>query len=202
MLLDKKKLEILLQRCRGYKNPKIELEQYVTPPFIAAELLFTAYLKGDIKNKVILDLGCGTGILAIGCKLLEARKVIAIDVDPEAIEIARENAESFNLHIEFKVQDISEVKCRADTIVQNPPFGVRKKGADIMFLEKALQLAHVIYTMHKSKTRKFILGFIEERNVEVTDLLTVSFPLPKIYDFHRKERKIIEVDIYRIVKGD
>lgn len=200
--MDKKKLEILLQRCKNYKNPKIELEQYVTPPFIAAELLFTAYLKGDIKNKVILDLGCGTGILAIGCKLLEARKVIATDVDPEAIEIARENTKKFNLEIEFKVKDVANVKCNVDTIVQNPPFGVRKKGTDIMFLEKALQLAHVIYTMHKSKTRRFILSFIEKKNAMVTDLFTVNFPLPRMYDFHRKERKRIEVDIYRIVKGE
>ena len=203
MPLNKKKLEILLQKCRGYKNPKVKLEQYVTPSFIAAELLFTAYLKGDIEGKKVLDLGCGTGIFAIGCKLLGAKKVVGIDIDPEAIEIARENANGFKLKIEWEIKDVRELgnkyKYSANTVVQNPPFGVRKRGADIMFLEKALQIGDVIYTMHKSKARKFILKFIEERNAEVTDLMEISFPLPKIYEFHKKERRMINVDIYRIL---
>jgi ribosomal protein L11 methyltransferase len=40
----------------------------------------------------VLDLGCGTGLLAIGSAKLWRRRVIASDIDPVAVEITRENA--------------------------------------------------------------------------------------------------------------
>lgn len=40
----------------------------------------------------VLDLGCGTGLLAIGAAKLWRRRVIASDIDPTAVEITRENA--------------------------------------------------------------------------------------------------------------
>ncbi|MFI5307616.1 MAG: 50S ribosomal protein L11 methyltransferase [Polyangiales bacterium] len=40
----------------------------------------------------VLDVGCGSGILAIACLLLGAERARAIDVDPEAVTVARENA--------------------------------------------------------------------------------------------------------------
>lgn len=40
----------------------------------------------------VLDLGCGTGLLAIGAAKLWRRKVLASDIDPVAVQVARENA--------------------------------------------------------------------------------------------------------------
>jgi ribosomal protein L11 methyltransferase len=40
----------------------------------------------------VLDLGCGTGLLAIGAAKLWRRRVLASDIDPVAVEITRENA--------------------------------------------------------------------------------------------------------------
>ena len=40
----------------------------------------------------VLDMGCGTGLLAIGAAKLWRRRVIASDIDPEAVAVARENA--------------------------------------------------------------------------------------------------------------
>jgi ribosomal protein L11 methyltransferase len=40
----------------------------------------------------VLDLGCGTGLLAIGAAKLWRRRVLASDIDPVAVEVARENA--------------------------------------------------------------------------------------------------------------
>ncbi|MCU0497160.1 MAG: 50S ribosomal protein L11 methyltransferase [Anaerolineae bacterium] len=41
----------------------------------------------------VLDLGCGSGILAIGAVLLGAGKVLAVDIDPLAVEVTTENAQ-------------------------------------------------------------------------------------------------------------
>jgi ribosomal protein L11 methyltransferase len=40
----------------------------------------------------VLDLGCGTGILAICALKLGARTALCVDVDPDAVEVTRENA--------------------------------------------------------------------------------------------------------------
>lgn len=40
----------------------------------------------------VLDLGCGTGLLAIGAAKLWRRRVTASDIDPVAVQITRENA--------------------------------------------------------------------------------------------------------------
>ena len=51
--------------------------------------LLQQYLRPE---HAVLDVGCGSGILAIACLLLGARSARAIDVDPEAPRVARENA--------------------------------------------------------------------------------------------------------------
>jgi ribosomal protein L11 methyltransferase len=43
-------------------------------------------------NKVV-DIGCGSGILSVGACLLGASKVLAVDIDPIAVEVAKENRE-------------------------------------------------------------------------------------------------------------
>jgi ribosomal protein L11 methyltransferase len=48
--------------------------------------------------KTVLDVGTGTGILAIGAALLGCKKITAIDNDPEAITAARDNIKSNDLH--------------------------------------------------------------------------------------------------------
>ncbi len=53
------------------------------------ELLEEALRPGDR----VMDVGTGSGILAIGAALLGARDVLAVDIDPSAVKVARENIE-------------------------------------------------------------------------------------------------------------
>ena len=46
----------------------------------------------DIKNKSVIDFGCGSGILALAAVKLGADKVYAVDIDPQALQAAKENA--------------------------------------------------------------------------------------------------------------
>lgn len=43
------------------------------------------------KGKVVLDVGSGSGILSIGAAMLGAKQVIGMDIDPEAVTVARDN---------------------------------------------------------------------------------------------------------------
>lgn len=47
----------------------------------------------DLKDKVVIDFGCGSGILAIAALLLGARHAHAIDIDPQALTASQYNAE-------------------------------------------------------------------------------------------------------------
>jgi ribosomal protein L11 methyltransferase len=49
-------------------------------------------MKDHVKNQDVLDIGTGSGILALAAVALGAKKVYALDIDPEAIKHAKENA--------------------------------------------------------------------------------------------------------------
>lgn len=46
----------------------------------------------DLQNKVVVDFGCGSGILGIAALKLGAKEVIGIDIDPQALQASEENA--------------------------------------------------------------------------------------------------------------
>jgi ribosomal protein L11 methyltransferase len=58
----------------------------------STELIIRQMRNIDFVGKTVLDLGCGTGILAILAAMLGATDVTAVDNDPEAVDSARENA--------------------------------------------------------------------------------------------------------------
>lgn len=205
MFKKKRQLEIALQDISPHENPRVELEQYSTPSIIAADLLWNAMSIGDIEGLKLADLGCGTGIFAIGAALLGAEESVGVDTDHEAILIAESESKRKNLHnTRFVAADVMEFNEEADTVIQNPPFGAQKssrKSADVIFLDKALEIAPVVYSFHMKKTMDFLVKFLEERNATITHKFEYRFPIPKIYDFHTKESVEVEVVVLRIEKN-
>ena len=201
--MKKKHLAILLSKLQGFENPKPELEQYRTPGDVAAELLWTAAQFGDIEGRVVADLGTGTGVLAIGAKLLGAEKVYAVEVDESALEIARKNAKRAGVEVEFLRMDVSEFSKKVDTVVMNPPFGSQRKHADRPFLLKAFEVADVVYSIHlaKPEVRNFIKTFSEEHNFVPRLLSTVYFEIPAQFFFHRKQLERITTDLYQLERA-
>jgi ribosomal protein L11 methyltransferase len=63
----------------------------------------------DLTGKSVLDIGTGSGVLAICARVLAASRVVGIDVDPDALENARENAVLNGVadSIEFQEADLS-----------------------------------------------------------------------------------------------
>lgn len=87
-----KQLESHLQESSDFKNPKIDLEQYGTPPHIAALMLNTIDSSyGEIESRLVADLGCGTGRLSIGSLLCGAKLVYGFDVDESALICSLDN---------------------------------------------------------------------------------------------------------------
>jgi putative methylase len=204
MFKKKKQLEMALQGIPPHKSPKVELEQYSTPAFIAADVLWNALSYGDVTDLKVVDLGCGTGIFTIGAALLGASESVGVDIDEDAISIAKKQSLTRALDsTRFVVADISEFQETADTVIQNPPFGAQKanrKVADRIFLKKALEIAPVVYSFHMKETQDFIVDLAKTSNAQVSHIFTYSFPIPKIYDFHVKEKLDVDVLVFRFEK--
>jgi len=198
----KKALEVILSRIAGFPSAKVRIEQYMTPSSIAAEILWFGALKDHIEGKVILDLGCGTGILGIGAALLGAQKVIFVDSDSSALDIARKNyarvkSEIYTpgdtLFLHADINDVGPFKENIDLVLQNPPFGVKDKHADKIFLEKAFSLADRMYTFHKSESKQFISAISSDHNFKINHYFEFDYPLKQTMVFHSKRIHYITV---------
>ena len=193
--MKKRNLEILLECVRGFSDPDITLEQYVTPSTVAAGLLHFAFMRQDLQGRVY-DLGCGTGVLAIGAKILGASEVTGFDIDEAAITVAKENALMMDVDVEFICCDVKEVEGRSDTVVMNPPFGAQVRESDRKFLKKASEVGSVTYSIHNGGSEEFIKRFISP-NV-ITDSCSIEFPIKRTFNFHQRDTKVINAEMYRI----
>jgi predicted RNA methylase len=182
------------------------LEQYPTSPHLAARIVFNAFLQGDIEGRSVCDLGCGTGMLAIASQVLGASYTTGFDISTKALAIARQNVDEMEVDVEFVHCDVSllpTVSGRSvfDTVIMNPPFGTRVKGIDMVFLEKALELASTaVYSLHKTSTRDFIVKKATALGVKVTVMAELKFDIPAMYKFHKKKSMDVQVDLIRFEK--
>jgi putative methylase len=198
----KKQLAIELSRLNVFEKPKSRLEQYPTDSNVAADLLWNAYQLGDIQGKTILDLGSGTGILGIGALLLGAKKVTFVEIDNKAVEILEKNLFEYELEedmYEIIVTDIKNLNIKADTILQNPPFGVQIKHADIPFLEKAVTCADVIYSLHLAKSEDYLTKKISKLGGLIKLKLFYDFPIKHTQKYHTKKIHYTSVIGFRII---
>jgi len=202
--ISKSRLGIILSGLMGFESPKVRAEQYTTEPEIAAEVLWNGLYLGDIRLKVSVDLGCGTGILGIGALILGAKRVYFVENDDEALKIAKINYEkaksecSYIGEAVFLHMDIKDFDEKCDVVLENPPFGTKVRHADRVFLEKAVKLAPVVYSFHKSESEGFVKAFSRDSGYEVSHKWDFNFPLKQTMRFHKKRIQRIGVSCFRL----
>ena len=197
--VSKRQLEIQLGKLKILQTPQLRLEQYPVSAKVAAELLHMAgFEHHDLQGKTI-DLGTGTGRLAIGAATMGSKQVTGVDIDERSITLARENAIAAGVRVEWVVSDIKEVVGAYDTVIMNPPYGTRSSHADVQFLERAFELAPVSYSIHKSSTREFLRRVIERKNRRTDAVRSMSLDIPHLFPFHQKKWEKVDVDLYRIM---
>jgi putative methylase len=219
-MVRKRSLEIALSKVEPHPSPKAYLEQYTISESVAAEILYiAAYANNDIVGKKIVDLGCGTGRLAIGAALLGANEVVGVDIDKKAVKLARKNAAKLGVKekTQWLAADIEALRGAFDTALQNPPFGVQRRKADRRFLQKSLEIANKIYSLHKGennealikalkKTHKvipvspstFLNRFIEKHSGKICVVYAMVMTIPYMFEFHKKRRHEFLVHLYII----
>ena len=64
----------------------------------------------ELERGSLLDVGCGSGVIAIAAALLGHRPVVGIDTDPAAVEATRENAAANGVAVEAALADATEAE--------------------------------------------------------------------------------------------
>ena len=199
-MISKSSLAIKISKLRGFKEHKLKLEQYDSPSELVANIVWNAFMLGDIEDKVVLDAGSGTGFFGIAALLLGAKKAYFVDVDKEALEYCRQNLDELGLKGEIINEDISKFNEKVDVVLQNPPFGTKEKHADKVFLEKAFEVSLIIYSLHKTSTKRFVNSISKDYNFLVTHFWEFNFELRATQKFHKKQLHRIEVSCFRLEK--
>ncbi|SDM71994.1 putative methylase [Halogranum gelatinilyticum] len=201
----KRALEAQLSVVAGFENPQAALEQYPTPPEIAAHVIHVADLQGDIDGRTVVDLGTGTGMLAFGAALRGPARVVGVEVDRDALATAQTNRVRVGTTtpIHWIQADATRAPLRIEepvTVVMNPPFGAQDghEGADRAFLVTAAEVADVSYSVHNAGSQEFVEAFAADNGGEVTHAFRATFTLDRQFDFHDAESKEIDTEVYRI----
>lgn len=192
-----------LSEVPGFDEPVDRLEQVVTPPESAAELLYEAFQRGDVAGHSVVDLGTGTGRLAIGAALLGAQPVLGVDVSPSALDIARAAARSLGAVVEFREGEVEGAGLPEGTVVMNPPFGAQRRHADRPFWDAALRPGRrAVYAFALSESRTFIEGRAVERNARIESVRPVPWRLPATFAHHRRRAVELPVDLWVLRVGE
>lgn len=119
-----------------------------------------------ISDKVVIDYGCGSGILAIAAAKLGAERVIAIDNDPQALLATRNNAER------------NGVAGKLDTFL---PGSAPSLNADIMIANilagPLVELAPILTALLKNGGRIALSGILPEQADDVLAAYVEAFEM-------------------------
>lgn len=161
------------------------LSFYQVNPVQTEKLYGTALEFADLSGgEMVWDLYCGIGTIS-SFLAKKAGKVYGVEIIPQAIEDARENARRNGIeNVEFFVGKAEEVlpeqyernHVRADVIVVDPP----RKGCDPVCLETILKMApeRVVYVSCDSATLARDVKFLEENGYRATRVRPVDmFPM-------------------------
>ena len=189
----------------GFEDPRVDLEQYRTPPDLAAHLVHTADLNDDIEGRTVVDLGTGTGMLALAAVLRGPTSVVGVDVDPVPLATARENEGrvAAATGVEWVLGDATQLPLDPEgptTVVMNPPFGAQASNehADRAFLSTAASVGGVSYSIHNEGSADFVESFAADEGGTVTHAFEAELDLPRQFEFHDADAKTVTVELFRI----
>ena len=129
--------------------------------------------KTDVKDKIVIDYGCGSGILGVAALLLGAKKVYATDIDPQAVLATKQNAELNgvlnNLYVGLPDEFYETLKDqKADVFVANILAG------------PLMMLAPQFATLVKPESEFALAGVIQEQVEEVSSVYSEFFDILQV----------------------
>ena len=137
----------------------------------------------DLQDKVVIDYGCGSGILGIAALLLGARQVYAVDIDPQAVLATKQNAERNQVDerlLAFLPEEFN------DYCAENDVIPVDIIAANIL-AKPLIGLAPYFATLIAVQGRLVLAGLIESQTEQVIDAYQPYFALDPKHAFTTQE---------------
>lgn len=140
-IINKRKTSYPLQYAIGeweFYNLRLKVDERALIPRFETEIIVDYLIKSSIKKESILDIGTGTGAIALSlAKNIEGSFVIGSDIEQKALSLARENKELTGIkNVDFIKSDLfKNIEGKFDLIISNPPY-INKK--DYESLDKEL----------------------------------------------------------------
>ena len=142
-LKTKKPIQYILGETEFY-GLQFKVNEHTLIPRPETEELVEWILKEEFSSA--LDIGTGSGCIAITLAKNTNAKITAIDISKEAIDVAKENTKNNKVEIDFMLHDIlqAETLSKVDLIVSNPPYILNsekeKMEANVLDFEPDLSL--------------------------------------------------------------
>lgn len=116
--------------------------------------------KYGVKDKSVIDVGTGTGILSVLCALLGASSILAIDIDTHSLEWARKNFKRNNVNVEVEVNNLTEhLDDKADVVLANLPGQVQVENMKDITKNLNKGGLLIISWWNKLKFENYVKGF-------------------------------------------
>lgn len=117
-------------------------------------------VKYGVKDKTVIDVGTGTGILSILCAKLGAKSILALDIDMDSVEWARKNFKRNNVDVEVEINDITRyIDEKADVVLANLPAIVQVENVKIVKNNLKDDGILIISWLNKLKFENYVKGF-------------------------------------------
>ncbi len=204
----KKDLERMLEEVPEIRFPREVLEQYTTPSSIAADMAWRLMMHGVVQDKIVFDLGCGTGRLCVACLLVGARECVCVDIDDKLLEelekfVREHDLESKVNPVRADVRSLPLRKSDNSIVVMNPPFGTRVKHIDKAFLESASEVSNIIVSLHLSspRSREYLSRLLLEKGFNPVFPSTYMFGIKQVLPHHRSRIRRVPVDLLVAMRG-
>ena len=168
-LFSKRKLQrIDRDRSYSYKRLNIQIEPGIFHPryFDSSQMLLQWVEQHDVKDKRLIEVGCGSGITSLRAAQKNAN-VWAIDIHEKAVKLLKRNASENNLQLEVLCSDLFEAipKLHFDFVLVNPPFYPKNPSTEA---EKAWFCGDNYQYFHQ------LFKQLNERNLNAGIFMTLS----------------------------
>ena len=196
-------MAMILSGLEPHPSNSVELEQYTTDGDLAVRWLSDIVAFGDLaEGCTVADLGAGNGVLGLGALAMGAGRVLLVEADQAACDVAMLNAESMGFADSVELiqgtlgsdpVDLSSV----DVIISNPPWGRQTPRADRPFLEAMIATATPTHLLHSAEATH-IQPLFEDAGWSTERYGEADFALPAVYSHHSRQRGRTRAAFWRL----
>lgn len=139
---------------------------------ICSELIFRALQAKDLQSskvKSLIDVGTGTGILAFVAYKMGVQNVMGTDNDPEAIRVAKENADINKVEMRLTEKDLNMIPEKFDVVVANIIDGVLLKLKELLLNKRNPGGSFILSGIIIENDAEFIEGFLKDTDLKVIE---------------------------------